>query len=85
MKNVVPGEFEYNQDIQKKVSSYPNLRTAVDTIQSHELFVYPFLKEDLLSLCRKSPSEKTKRNILKSALRGLAGLHDQNIVHNGRF
>ncbi|KAE8354829.1 hypothetical protein BDV28DRAFT_163891 [Aspergillus coremiiformis] len=50
IKNVIPGEFEYNRDLQKKVSSCPNVRTVVDTIQALELFIYPFLKEDMLGL-----------------------------------
>ncbi|OKL63634.1 hypothetical protein UA08_00260 [Talaromyces atroroseus] len=35
IKNVIPGEFEYNRNLQKKVSSSPNVRTVVDTVQAH--------------------------------------------------
>ncbi|KAJ5569991.1 uncharacterized protein N7459_009421 [Penicillium hispanicum] len=66
IKNVIPGEFEYNRDLQKKVSSSPNVRTVVDTIQALELFVYPFLKEDMLSLSWRSLPEGTKKNILRN-------------------
>jgi serine/threonine protein kinase len=85
LKNIIPGEFEYNQDLQKKAASCSNVRTFVDTIKTLEIFIYPFLKEDMLGLSRKNLSEGMKKNILRCALNGLADLHDQGIVHNGRF
>ena len=48
------------------------------------MYAYPFLTDDFLSLAAKTelPLVTTKR-ILKDALRGIAALHEQNIVHNG--
>ncbi|RMZ80302.1 hypothetical protein DV738_g2801, partial [Chaetothyriales sp. CBS 135597] len=79
---MIPGEFEYQQELQKPLASYPNLRTVIDTIPDFELFVYHFLATDLLQLGQKPLSLETRRGILRSALTGLAELHDRGIVHN---
>lgn len=48
------------------------------------MFVYEYFTDDLLSLAQKDlPLTVTKR-ILKDTLRGLAAMHDQNIVHTGK-
>lgn len=48
------------------------------------MFVYEYLTDHLLNMAKKDiPMMATKR-ILRDALRGLKGLHDQNIVHTGR-
>lgn len=49
------------------------------------MFVYKYFTDDLLSLVRKNlPIAHTKR-ILKDTLRGLAALHDHNIIHTGKL
>lgn len=85
IKNMIPGEFEYQQDLQKPLASCANLRSMIDTIPDYELFVYNFLASDLLQLRPKlkSLSEETRKSILKSALTGLAELHNRNIIHAG--
>lgn len=37
VKNMIPGEYEYQQDLQKSVASCPNLRTVVDGLPGPEL------------------------------------------------
>ncbi|TKW50694.1 Cyclin-dependent kinase 1 [Colletotrichum tanaceti] len=81
LKNLIPGEFEYQQDLQNSVASCSNLRTAVDTVPDFELLVYPFLAGDLLQISQKPLAPATRKYILKSALRGLAGLHEKGIIH----
>ncbi|KAI0378640.1 kinase-like domain-containing protein [Hypomontagnella monticulosa] len=81
IKNMIPGEFEYQQDLQQRLSSCPNLRTVVDTIPDRELFVYHFLATDLLQLSQRPLSKETRRSILKQALKGLAELHERGIIH----
>lgn len=62
----------------------PNLRLLQDTVPEQSIFVYRHFTDDLLSLARKDlPINLTKR-ILKDTLRGLAALHDQNVVHTGK-
>lgn len=49
------------------------------------MYIYKYFTDDFLSLAAKAdlPLETTKR-ILKGALQGIAALHDQSIVHNGK-
>ncbi len=83
IKNMTPGEFEYQQDLQKSLASCPNLRTVVDTVPDFELFVYHFLAGNLLQISQRPLSKETRRSILRSALTGLTELHDRGIVHTG--
>ncbi|PTU22237.1 hypothetical protein P175DRAFT_0514365 [Aspergillus ochraceoroseus IBT 24754] len=50
IKNMIPGEFEYQLDLQKQLAACPNLRSVVDTIPDLGLFIYPFLTGDLLHI-----------------------------------
>ncbi|KFZ11097.1 hypothetical protein V502_07751 [Pseudogymnoascus sp. VKM F-4520 (FW-2644)] len=67
VKNMIPGEYEYQQDLQKSVASCPNLRTVVDGLPGPD---------------QKNVSVATRKSMLKSALAGLAALHERNIAHN---
>ena len=81
-KNVL-ADFKYYQDMQRALGTSRYLRLLQDTIPDRSMFVYEYLKDHLLSLAQKDlPLLLTKR-ILKDALRGLAELHHQNIVHTG--
>ncbi|OBT51813.1 hypothetical protein VE04_08760 [Pseudogymnoascus sp. 24MN13] len=82
VKNMIPGEYEYQQELQKSVASCPNLRTVVDCVPDPEFFIYPFLETNFLQFSQKSLSIATKKGMLKSALAGLAALHERNIAHN---
>ncbi|RFU29242.1 hypothetical protein B7463_g7109, partial [Scytalidium lignicola] len=81
LKNTIPGEFQYQQDLQNSLTSSPNIRTVIDTVPDFELFVYRFLAGDLLRISRKPLSQETRRSILRSALTGLAELHERGIIH----
>ncbi|KAJ9316571.1 hypothetical protein DTO271D3_3078 [Paecilomyces variotii] len=83
-KNMIQGEFEYQLNLQRSLSTCPNVRGVVDTVQEHEIFIYPFLSGDLLRLSQKNLSEETRRHVLRSALRGLADMHDRDVLHNGK-
>ena len=77
-------DFQYLHDIYSKVDPCPHLRLPQDTIPDRSMYVYKFFTDDFLSLVATTdlPVSMTKR-ILKDSLRGIAALHDQNIVHNG--
>ncbi|OTA65185.1 kinase-like protein [Hypoxylon sp. EC38] len=81
-KNMIKGEFEYQMELQKLVSSSPNVRTVVDTNHEFEIFIYPFLTSDLLRFSERKLATEARRDILRSALRGLADLHERDILHN---
>lgn len=83
VKNMIPGEYEYQQALQKPLASCPNLRTVVDGLPGPELFIYPFLQTDFLQFSQKNLTEATRKSMLKKALVGLAALHDRNIIHTG--
>lgn len=83
IKNMVPGEFEYQEDLQKPLALCANVRAVIDTIPDEELFVYHFLATDLLQMCQKPLPVETRRGILRSALTGLVELHDRGILHTG--
>ena len=82
VKNIL-ADFKYYLDMQRALGGSRYLRLLQDTIPDRSMFVYKYLKDHLLSLAQKDlPLLLTKR-ILKDALRGLAELHHQNIVHTG--
>lgn len=85
VKNLILGEYKYQQDLQKSVASSPNIRTMVDGIRGPELLVYPFLRTNFLQFSQQHLSVATRRSMLKGALAGVAALHERNIVHNGKF
>ncbi|EDN11104.1 predicted protein [Histoplasma mississippiense (nom. inval.)] len=61
-----------------------HVRLCQDTIPKKSMFVFEYLADHVLHLVQKDlPLETTKR-ILKDALRGIAELHDQDIVNTGR-
>ncbi|EGE09597.1 serine/threonine protein kinase [Trichophyton equinum CBS 127.97] len=79
LKNVY--DFDYYHDLYRRLSSSPCLRLLHDTVPNQSMFVYEYLTDHLLNMAKKDiPLMATKR-ILRDTLRGLKGLHDQNIVH----
>ncbi|KAA6413530.1 MAG: serine threonine kinase [Lasallia pustulata] len=82
LKEVPQSEFNYYLDIYRGLPSCAYLRQLQDTIPEQLMFVFQYFTDHLLSLAQMDlPIALTKR-ILKDTLRGLAVLHDQNIVHN---
>lgn len=80
---MIPGEYKYQQDLQKPLASCPNLRTVIDGLPGPELFIYPFLETDFLQFSQQNLTKATRKSVLKSALVGLAALHERNIIHTG--
>ncbi|OJJ42240.1 hypothetical protein ASPZODRAFT_155450 [Penicilliopsis zonata CBS 506.65] len=50
IKNMIPGEFEYQLNLQKQLATCPNVRSVFDTVPDLDLFIYPFLTGDLLHI-----------------------------------
>jgi serine/threonine protein kinase len=59
------------------------VRGLEDTCANQSIFVFKYLSEDLLGLIQKNLTIATTKTILKDVLRGLAAMHDKDIVHNG--
>ena len=47
------------------------------------MVVFQYLNENLLQLAQSDLPVALRKRILTCALRGLAALHEQDIVHNG--
>lgn len=84
LKYVSKETFDYFQDIYRQLEGCSCVRTLHDTIPEHYIFVFKFVREDLLSLAQKDLPLQVTKKILKDTLRGLAALHDLHIVHAGR-
>jgi hypothetical protein len=85
VKNMIQGEFDYQLELQRSLSACSNVRSVIDTIKELEIFIYPFLSGELLRLSQKDLSKETRKHILRSALQGLADMHNRNILHNGKL
>ena len=83
VKNVL-ADFDYYHDMQRALGISRYLRVFQDTIPSRSMFVYKYLNDHLLSLAQKDFPLLLMKRILKDALRGLAELHQKNIVHTGQ-
>jgi serine/threonine protein kinase len=59
------------------------VRDLEDTCADESIFVFKYLKVNLLVLVQKNLPIATTKKILRDALRGLAAMHDKDIVHNG--
>lgn len=59
------------------------MRGLEDTVPDQSIFVFKYLDENLLGLAQKNLPTATTKKILKDTLRGLAVMHDKDIVHNG--
>ncbi|KAI8944636.1 kinase-like protein [Xylaria longipes] len=81
LKKVSDSFYADHEDLFRPLRGCPNLRVACDTIPEQSTLVYRYFSDHLLSLAQTDlPIQVTKR-ILKDALRGLAVLHDHDIVH----
>ena len=76
-------DYGIRTNIYSRAGSCPHVRSLLDTAPDRNIFVFEYLNENLLHLARKELSAPVAKHILKSALLGLAALHEQDIVHNG--
>ncbi|KAJ1325701.1 Protein kinase domain-containing protein [Microdochium nivale] len=81
LKNLFENEYNYALPLQLRYNSSPYLRALRDTIPDQRMFVNEYLSDHLLNFAFKDISSNTQKRIMRDALRGLATLHDHNIVH----
>ena len=84
VKDIHQCNLEDLLDIYRRVGNSPYIRSLHDTIPGSSMFVYRYFTAHFLSLARKKLPLAVVKRILNDTLRGLAALHDQNIVHNGK-
>lgn len=85
LKNVSSTSFTDYQEIYRNLHDCPNLRVSCDTVPDQSTFVYKYFSDHLLSLAQEKPPLPMVKRILKDALRGLADLHEKDIVHTGKY
>ncbi|EER25435.1 Protein kinase domain containing protein [Coccidioides posadasii C735 delta SOWgp] len=71
----------FNEIIRPKLRESPYIRLPLDTIVDQRIFVYKYLTDDFLSLIRKQIAMRERKKVLKACLRGIAELHEQDVVH----
>jgi hypothetical protein len=84
LKEIPRNNYEFRLEIYKQLGQYPYVRGLEDTAPNHSIFIFKYLKEHLLGLAQKNLPIAITKKILKDALRGLAAMHDKDIVHNGK-
>ncbi|KAI0406037.1 kinase-like domain-containing protein [Xylaria palmicola] len=81
LKKVSNSFYEDHEELFRPLRGCPNVRIACDTIPEQPCLVYRYFSDHLLSLAQTDLPIQVTKGILKDALRGLAVLHDHNIVH----
>ncbi|KAJ0414929.1 kinase-like domain-containing protein [Aspergillus carlsbadensis] len=82
LKYIHPVNFEYLEDLNNRLRGNANhVRLAVDNIPDKSMFVFEHFTGHLLTLAQKDLPLAVVKRILKTALTGLAELHDQDIVY----
>ncbi|RDL35714.1 uncharacterized protein BP5553_06326 [Venustampulla echinocandica] len=71
----------FNGDIRPKLNESLYIRLPLDTIPGHSILVYKYLTNDFLGLGRKQLPMLARKRILQDCLRGIAELHDRQVVH----
>lgn len=81
----MPQDYEVRTSIYHHIGENDHVRTPVDTIPERRMFVFEYLDETLLRLVSRDLLSSTfLKYVLKCALRGLAVLHERDIVHNSK-
>ncbi|KAI1165544.1 kinase domain-containing protein [Nemania serpens] len=82
LKDIPKSVFSnFNENIKPRLREHPNIRLPSDTIRDQRIFAYRYLTDDFLSLVKKNISLRARKQILRASLRGIAELHDRDIVH----
>ena len=83
VKDINPSNFDYLLDIYRGLSGCPYLRLVHDTVPSQSTFIFKYCTGTLLDLGHRDLTIALTKRILNDTLRGLAALHDRDVVHNG--
>lgn len=81
LKSLFEPEYNYALSLQPKLSESPYLRAVHDTIPGEKMFVNEYLSDHLLNFAWKDLPLTVQKRVLRDALRGLAAMHDHDIVH----
>ncbi|OOF93083.1 hypothetical protein ASPCADRAFT_8030 [Aspergillus carbonarius ITEM 5010] len=82
LKYIHPANFDDLNAVNNKLHGYTShIRLAKDIIPERSMFVFEYFADHLLHLAQMNLPPEVMKRILKDALRGLAELHDQDVVH----
>ncbi|KAL8928756.1 MAG: hypothetical protein Q9208_001534 [Pyrenodesmia sp. 3 TL-2023] len=81
LKDIPTSEFDYYRGMYRNIHGSHHIRQLHDTIPGHSIFVFEYIADHLLNVAQKNLPVHVVKKILLDALRGIAILHDQNIVH----
>ncbi|GAD96440.1 calcium/calmodulin dependent protein kinase, putative [Paecilomyces variotii No. 5] len=73
--------FHFNKEIKPRLAHAPYIRLPCDHIPGQRILVYQYLTYDFLRLVQKRIPIRSRKKILKDSLRGIAELHDRDVVH----
>ena len=74
---------KFTEEIQPRLCKTNHIRLPCDSISGQRVFVYKYMTDDFLSLVKRGISTRTRKQILKSCLLGIAEMHEQQVVHLG--
>lgn len=83
LKEIPPNNYEFRLEIYQRLGSCPYVRGLEDTCADQSIFIFKYLRENLLGLVQKNLPITATKKILRDALQGLAAMLDKDIVHNG--
>ncbi|RAK96387.1 putative calcium/calmodulin dependent protein kinase [Aspergillus ibericus CBS 121593] len=82
LKDIPKDIFDnFHERIQPQLQKSPYIRLPCDIIPGERILVYRYLNEDFLDLVKKGIALRARKQILKASLRGIAELHDRDVVH----
>jgi hypothetical protein len=84
LKEIPPSMFELACNMQRDLITHERshyLRLMRDAIPERSILIYDYTTDHLLSIAQQNIPLAVRKRILRDALRGLAVLHDKNIVH----
>ncbi|KAH8425609.1 uncharacterized protein LDX57_003358 [Aspergillus melleus] len=86
LKHIHAVNFDDLEAINNRLRSYAShIRLSEDTIPERSMFVFRYFADHLLHFAQMDLPLKVMKRILKRALRGIAELHEQDIVHTGKL
>jgi serine/threonine protein kinase len=74
-------DFKYFEDMFSDLKRSPYVRVANDALPDECMFAYKYFKDHLLSFAQKDIPLPLMKRILRDSLRGIAALHEKDIVH----
>lgn len=83
LEDIPHSELAYISDLYCRLRGCPHIRISEDTIYQQPIMVYRYFSDHLLDLVQENLPIHLVKQILKATLRGIAALHERDIIHTG--